>query len=88
MSLSLQCEDVIRKLEAELVSERQQVAQTAGQLRGRDKQITTLRNGLEALQGDQEKATAQLRKVSVIQHGAGLVPSCPVLSLVLLLCRR
>nr|BAI63221.1 basal body protein [Chlamydomonas reinhardtii] len=57
-----QCEDVIRKLEAELVSERQQVAQTAGQLRGRDKQITTLRNGLEALQGDQEKATAQLRK--------------------------
>ncbi|KAG2450781.1 hypothetical protein HYH02_004618 [Chlamydomonas schloesseri] len=57
-----QSEEVIRKLEAELVSERQQAAATAGQLRGRDKQITTLRNGLEALQADQENTTAQLRK--------------------------
>eukprot|EP00198_Chlamydomonas_reinhardtii_P002392 XP_001691728.1 predicted protein [Chlamydomonas reinhardtii] len=56
-------EEFMRRVESDMAAMRQRALQLAGLLKGRDRQLTTLRGGSEAAQAEQEKCEDVIRKL-------------------------
>lgn len=61
-------EEFMRRVESDMAAMRQRALQLAGLLKGRDRQLTTLRGGSEAAQAEQEKVHDRLRQASTGLH--------------------